>query len=82
MVCAGMANCNVADDIRINMHVREELQSGSVVLSAIYTMVYVCDIFKCNDCDIKLKITPGEKSGVKTKIGGLRRIMAPRCWRR
>ena len=64
MVCARMANCNVVDDICINMYMWEELQSGSVVFSAVYIMVYVCDIFKCNDCDIKLKNKPRRGTGV------------------
>ena len=64
MVCARMANCNVADDIRINMHVWEELQSGSVVFGAVYIMVHICDVFKCNDCDIKLKNKPRRGTGV------------------
>ena len=54
MVCFWVADCNVADDICADLYVREKQESGGVVLGAVYTVVYVCGIFKYNDSNTEL----------------------------
>lgn len=55
VVCIRVVNCNVADDISVNLYVCEKSQSGGVVLGAVSIMVYVCELLKHNDCNIELK---------------------------
>ena len=63
MVGVWLVGSDVANDICVDFYVRKKSQGGGMVLGAIYIMVYLCGIFKCNDCDIELENNPRLKTG-------------------
>lgn len=54
LVCIWVAHGDVADDTSADLDVCEKLQSGGVVLGAVYIMVHICELLEYNDCYIEL----------------------------